>query len=366
MNKIYVTKSSLAPYEEYIEEIKDIWDTRILTNNGPKCKKFEQLLKEKINANNVSLFVNGHMALLSALNSLGKKGEIITTPFTFVSTIHAIIQSGNTPIFCDIKETDYTIDENKIEDLITDKTIAILGVHVYGNICNYKKIQNIANKYHLSVVYDAAHAFYEKIDNISTSNLADINMFSFHATKVFNSIEGGMLTYNNEDLTNFYWNHKNFGINGPEKVIDIGFNAKMNEFQAAMGICNLRYIDQEIKKRKKVYDRYIEKLSKIDGIKLNYIPSNQQSNYSYFPIVVEEKYGMSRDELFELLEENNYYGRKYFYPLITDLECYRNIYDSSMTPIAKKISENVITLPMYSDLEMEHIDSICRIIKMKK
>lgn len=364
--KILVTQSSIPELEEYVEEIKSIFETKWLTNMGEKHKKLEKELLDYLDVEQISLFTNGHMALVSAIKNMDLKGEVITTPFTFASTTHAIVQNGLTPVFCDINPQDYTIDVDKIESLITKDTCAILPVHVYGNICDTEKIEQIAKKYNLKVIYDAAHAFGEKIDGVGVGNFGDISMFSFHATKVFNTIEGGALTYKGEDLKRKIDFYKNFGINGPERVIDVGINSKMNELQAAMGICNLRHIAENIQKRKKIVERYRENLKDIDGIKLNDLKPNIEYNYSYFPVVFnQEVFGKSRDEVAEQLAEHNIFARKYFYPLTNDFECYKDKYNSEETPNAKVISNRVLTLPLYAELPIEQVDRICNIILKK-
>lgn len=363
MNKILVTQSSMPSIDEYTNEIKDIWESKWLTNSGAKHQKLQEELCKYLGINNVSLFCNGHLALLTALNVLNLKGEVITTPFTFASTTHAIVQAGLKPVFCDIDPDTYTIDSKKIEALITPRTSAIVGVHVYGNPCNVMEIDKIAKKYNLKVIYDAAHAFGVELDGKGIGNFGDISMFSFHATKVFNTIEGGGLTYNNSTLSDRINSFKNFGITSPETVEECGINAKMNEFCAAMGLCNIRHVDTEIAKRKTVYDRYVYNLKNIDGIKLISFAQNVKPNYAYFPVIFDKtKFGKSRDEVMQLLADNNIFSRKYFYPLINDFDCYKDEYDSNDTPIAKEISQNVLTLPMYADLSMEDVDRICKII----
>ena len=364
MNKnILVTQSSLPSYEEYIEEIKDIFESKWLTNMGQKHQKLESKLIEKLKVNNISLFTNGHMALYTALKALDLKGEVITTPYSFSSTTHAIVQNGLTPVFCDINEEDYTIDVNKIEELITEKTCAILPVHVYGHVCDVEKIEKIAQKYNLKVIYDAAHVFGVEINGRGIGSYGDISMFSFHATKVFNTIEGGALSYNNSNLKDKIEKLKNFGINGPDKVEYVGMNCKMNEFCAAMGLCNLRHFEEEISKREKVYNEYKRRLSNISGIVIPKEQKGVKSNYAYYPVIFNKNvFGKSRDEIMKELEKKGIYSRKYFYPLITDYQCYSNEYDSSLTPIAKKISDNVLTIPMYADLSLEDVNRICDII----
>lgn len=364
--KILVTQSSMPNIDEYIEEIKSIWDTKWLTNNGEKHNQLEKELSEYLKVNNTTLFCNGHMALYTALKALDLKGEVITTPFTFASTTHAIVQNGLTPVFCDINPNDYTIDVNKIESLITDKTSAIVPVHVYGNPCNVKKIEEIAKKYNLKVIYDAAHAFGVEINDKGISNFGDASMFSFHATKVFNTIEGGAIVYNDENLKSRLNLLKNFGIEGPETVSAVGMNAKMNEFSAAMGLCNLRHIKEEIEKRKDVVERYLYNLYDIDGIILPKYRKDVKYNYAYMPVVFDEsKTDVTRDEINDELARNNVIARKYFYPLIQDFDCYKEQYSSDDTPIAKAISDRILTLPLYADLELENVDNICNIIKNK-
>ena len=366
--KILVTQSSIPTIEEYNEEIKSIFESKWLTNMGSKHKELESKLKEYLGVPNMSLYTNGHMALYIAIKSFAfpEESEVITTPYSFSSTTHAIVQNNLKPVFCDINEEDYTIDVNKIENLITDKTVAILPVHVYGHVCDVEKIQEVADKYHLKVLYDAAHVFGVKYKGTSIANYGDISMFSFHATKVFNTIEGGALVYGDEGKRLLLERLKNFGINGPEHVDVVGTNAKMNEFCAAMGLCNLRHIDEEIAKRKKVYERYLERLSNIDGLVVSKVQENVFPNYAYFPIVVyKDKFGKNRDEIYNELAEQDIIARKYFYPLINDYECYRDQFDSNNTPIAKKIADNVLTLPMYADLRLEDVDRICHIILSK-
>ena len=364
MNRILVTRSSMPSFEEYCEEIKELWDNRWLTNNGVKHQLFEQQLKEYLYTPNVTLYTNGHLALEIIIEAMRfpKGGEVITTPFTFASTTHAIVRSGLAPVFCDIKADDYTIDESKIEALITDKTCAIIPVHVYGNVCNVEAIQAIADKHELRVIYDAAHSFGVTYKGFSTANFGDAAMFSFHATKVFNTIEGGAVCYADSKLSTVLNDLKNFGMHSAEEWPYVGGNAKMNEFQAAMGICNLRHLDDEIAKRRLVADRYREHLSGIDGIKLNVVQKDVKPNYAYFPVVFTGKY--DRDAVFDRLAQNGIYARKYFYPLTNEFECYRDLAtaDVKKTPVAKSISDSVLCLPMYADLALEDVDRICEII----
>lgn len=364
--KILVTRATMPPIEEYIDEIKSIWETRWLTNMGEKHQVLQKELKEYLHVDNIELLVNGHMALELTIQAMNLSGEVITTPFTFASTTHAIVRNGLTPVFCDINEEDYTINVSKIESLITEKTTAIVPVHVYGNICDVEEIERIAKKHHLKVIYDAAHTFGEIYKGKGIGDFGDASCFSFHATKVFNTIEGGAVCYHNNELGKRLYNLKNFGIQGPEQVDGIGANAKMNEFQAAMGICNLRHLEDNLKKRKKIVERYQEGLSEIKGIKVWHKQENMESNYAYFPIVINpEEYGINRDELAQKLEANNIYPRKYFYPITNSFACFHNQFDVSLTPIAEKISKNVLTLPLYPELETEIVDKICLIFKRK-
>lgn len=365
--RILVTKSTLPPMEEYVEEIKRIWSSNWMTNAGPIYEELENRLRQYLRCKNVELYVNGHMALDIAIKALGLAGEVITTPFTFASTTHALVMNGINPVFCDIKPEDYTIDESKVEALITEKTSAILAVHVYGRPCNVSKLEQIAHKHNLKLIFDAAHAFGVKVNGEPIGNFGDISMFSFHATKVFNTIEGGALVYKDENLTKRLRNLRNFGIEGPESVVQVGLNAKMNEFSAAMGICNLRHLDENIYDRKRVAESYYERLKGLAGIQiLDFLDDRQVTwNYSYFPIVINDTIaGFTRDELFVRLEENGVFTRKYFYPLVTDFECYRNNYFSNdLLPVAHSVANKILCLPMYAGLEEKDIVRVCDTIK---
>lgn len=360
--QINVTRSSMPSYEEYCEEIKSLWDSHWITNMGEKHQQLQAQLESYLDVENVALYTNGHLALEGALSALDMKkgGEIITTPFTFASTTHAIVRSGFTPVFCDIHEDDYTINADKIEELITENTVAILPVHVYGNICDTEKIDGLAKKYGLKVIYDAAHAFGETINGKGVANLGDMSMFSFHATKVYNTIEGGALCFNNNEYKQLINDMKNFGIRGQESCMYVGGNAKMNEFQAAMGICNLRHIDKWIADRERVYKRYISRLKGVDGIRLPAIQKNVRPNYAYFPVVF-ENYKYSRDEIHKKLLQAGVNSRKYFYPLTCDFECYKdsNYVGTDNIAVAKKVSQGVLTLPIYPELSDDIIDMIC-------
>ena len=364
MKRILVTQTSMPPYEEYIEEIKDIWESHWLTNMGPKHNLLESRLKEYLSVDNISLFTNGHNALELCLQAMNLSGEVITTPFTFASTTHAIVRNGLTPVFCDINPIDYTMDVTKIEALITDKTTAIVPVHVYGHVCNVEEIETIAKKYGLKVIYDAAHVFGVRYKGKGIGDFGDASMFSFHATKVYHTIEGGAVCYHNEELGRELYKLRDFGIKDAETIDGIGSNAKMNEFVAAMGLCTLRHVDNEIAKRKNVVECYREQLDGVEGIQLPPVQSNVDSNYAYFPIVIDEKvFGKTRNEVCAMLAENNIFARKYFYPLTNAFDAYHNRFDVNATPIALHISNRVLTLPLYADLALNDVGMICEIIK---
>lgn len=364
MKRILVTQTSMPPFEEYMAEIKDIWDSHWLTNMGPKHNLLGEKLKDYLSVDNISLFTNGHNALELCLQAMNLSGEVITTPFTFASTTHAIVRNGLTPVFCDINPIDYTMDVTKIESLITDKTTAIVPVHVYGHVCNVEEIEHIAKKYGLKVIYDAAHVFGVRYKGKGIGNFGDASMFSFHATKVYHTIEGGAVCFHEDEFGRELYKLRDFGIKDAETVDGVGSNAKMNEFVAAMGLCTLRHVDEEIAKRKRVVGCYRENLSGIDGIQLPPIQKDVVPNYAYFPIVVDEKkFGATRNEIFEKLAENNIHARKYFYPLTNAFDAYHGDYDVNLTPVALYISKRVLTLPMYADLEIENVGRICAILK---
>ena len=363
MSKVLVTRSSMPSLEEYVEEIKDIWESRWLTNMGVKHQAFQAALQEFLGVGNIDLFTNGHMALELSLQALNLSGEVITTPFTFASTTHAIVRNGLDPVFCDIDPNDYTVDVTKLEPLITDRTSAIMPVHVYGNVCKVEEIENIAHKYGLKVIYDAAHSFGVNYKGKSTAGFGDVSCFSFHATKVFHSIEGGAACFRDKEFGLKLYRLKNFGIRGPECVDGVGSNAKMNEFCAAMGLCNLRHVNDDIAKRKVVVKRYIERLEEINGIQLNPIQPDVEPNYAYFPVVFHEKeFGRTRNEVFDALERADIYSRKYFYPLTNTYDCFHGKYDVEQTPVARYIANRVLTLPLYAELELETVDRICDVI----
>lgn len=363
--RINVTRSSMPPYEEYCEEIKELWDSHWLTNMGKKHHELQAELESYLDVPHVALYTNGHLALENAIAALNlpEGGEVITSPFTFASTTHAIVRNKLVPVFCDINTADYTIDVTKIENLITDNTVAIIPIHVYGNMCNVEEIQKIADRYGLKVIYDAAHAFGVKYKGISSANFGNASMFSFHATKVFNTIEGGAVCFKDDDWVQLLNDMKNFGIRGSESTVYIGGNAKMNEFQAAMGLCNMKHLSEEISKRRRVVERYKERLTGVEGIILCENQKDVESNYAYFPVVF-DNYKYTRNEIFSMLRDKEIAARKYFYPLTNSFECYRNYptAGADKTPIAQHIALRVLTLPLYADLELKDVDEICDII----
>lgn len=362
---INVTRSSMPSFEEYCEEIKELWENHWLTNMGVKHKQLQAELETYLDTPHAILYTNGHLALENVIAAMEfpEGGEVITTPFTFASTTHAIVRNRLVPVFCDINGVDYTMDVTKIESLITEKTVAIVPVHVYGNLCDVDEIKRIADKHGLKVIYDAAHAFGVVKDGVNAANFGDASMFSFHATKVFNTIEGGVVTFANDTLVNVLNDMKNFGIRGQESVVYVGGNAKMNEFQAAMGICNLRHVDEEIAKRRAVVEHYRSRLAGVPGIRLCEEQEGVKSNYAYFPVVF-NGYKYNRNEIFEKLKEREIVARKYFYPLTNDMECYRGYATAGAdkTPVAKYIADRVLTLPLYADLSVKDVDRICDVL----
>lgn len=364
MATINVTRSSMPEFDEYCAEIRELWDSRWLTNSGVKHRQLEAELEAYLGADNVVLYTNGHLALEHILDALDlpEGGEVITTPFTFVSTTHAIARNGLVPVFCDVEPTYYTMDPARIEALITEKTCAIMPVHVYGNLCDVEAIHAIAKKHSLKVIYDAAHAFGVRYRDRSVATFGDASMFSFHATKVYNTIEGGALCFSDEALEKKLNTLKNFGQDG-EDCPFVGANAKMSEFQAAMGICNLRHLGDEIAKRKAAVTRYRERLLGVSGITLCPEQEGVEANYAYFPVVF-DGYKYDRDEVFARLAEQGIIARKYFYPLTSDFSCYRDLptAGADKTPVAKHIAARVLTLPLFADLSVDDVDRICDII----
>jgi dTDP-4-amino-4,6-dideoxygalactose transaminase len=365
--KILVTQPVLPKLDDFIPMLEDIWKSKWLTNNGKYHQKFEKELAEYLGVPYVSLFSNGTLALISALQVMRITGEVITTPYSFVATTHALHWNGIKPVFVDIDPDTLNLDPKKIEAAITPKTTAIMPVHVYGTPCDVEAIKEIADTYGLKVIYDAAHAFSVDVNGNSVLNFGDMSILSFHATKVFNTIEGGAIICNDLATKKRIDYLKNFGYAGETKVIAPGINAKMNELQAAYGLLQLKNIDEAIAKRRDIANTYKESLRDIKGISFLNDIEGIKHNYAYFPIFVNcEEYGKTRDELYEELKRNNIFGRRYFYPLISQFPTYSGL-ESSMKGhlnIAEDITEKVICLPIYPDLEMDELLKIINVIKM--
>jgi len=363
---INVTLPAMPPLEEFYELLKQIWGNKILTNNGPFHKQFEQALAEYLGVKHISLFANGTLALITALQALRITGEVITTPFSFVATTHSLWWNNIRPVFADIEPEYFNLDPEKVEAAITPQTTAIMPVHVYGNPCKVELFQQIADTYGLKLIYDAAHAFNVKINREPILNFGDFSILSFHATKVFNTIEGGAIICHDEKTKQRIDYLKNFGFAGETTVIAPGINAKMNELQAAYGILQLKYVDSYIVKRREIADFYRDRLKRTEGIRfLEDIPGVDHS-YSYFPILVDsEKYGKTRDELYNDMKLYNVFGRRYFYPLISQFPSYRGLTSAKREnlPIAEEVARKVICLPIFPQLVETEMDTICSIIK---
>lgn len=356
---------SVPDYSEYCKEIRDIWGSRQLTHGGPKYKQLQSDLEKYLGCPHIVLYTNGHLALENVIAAMNfpKGGEVITTPFTFISTTHAIVRNNLVPVFCDVDPDNLTIDASKLEGLITEKTVAIVPVHVYGRICDVDAIENIAKKYSLKVIYDAAHAFGVKYKGISSANFGDASMFSFQATKVFNTFEGGAVCISDGSIVELLNELKNFGITGHESIQYVGGNAKMSELHAAVGICNLRHLEEEIARRKKAAMHYDERLSGVNGIRIPAPQRDVESNYAYYPVFF-DGFQKSRDEVFEELGREQIAARKYFYPITNSFACYKNLptADANKTPVAKYLGDTVLALPLYADLSLADTDKICDII----
>ncbi len=362
---ITVTSPLLPNLDEFHELLKDIWDRKWITNNGHYHQMLEQALAEYLKVPYISLFTNGTLPLLTALQALRISGEVITTPYSFVATTHALWWNGIKPVFVDIEWETGCMDPNKIEAAITPKTTAIMPVHVYGKPCNVKAIQEIADKYGLKVIYDAAHAFGVEQDGVSLMNYGDMSTLSFHATKVYNTIEGGAMVMHDEKTKQRIDYLKNFGFAGETEVVGPGINSKMDEMRAAYGLLNLKQVDDAIEARHQVAIRYREALKDVDGIEYwNDLPGVKH-NYSYFPIFVHQKtYGMTRDELYFKLKEQGIFARRYFYPLISDFSTYRGLPSATKEnlPVANEMAREVICLPMHHALSEDEVDRIIKLI----
>lgn len=366
MEPIYVTRSYLPKRSDFDRYLDRIWDSHWLTNQGQLHQEFAATLADLLGNCGVTLMTNGHLALEHALMALGISGEVITTPFTFASTTHSITLQHIKPVFCDISEKDLTMDADAIEPLITERTTAIMPVHVYGHVCDTDRISSIARKHSLKVIYDAAHAFGVKKDGQSVAQFGDMSMFSFHATKLFHSIEGGLLAYKDEKLKKTLDALKNFGIEDEETINLVGRNAKMNEFQAAMGLCNLSDLYEIIRERREIVMRYRENLAGVNGIRYFEPEANPdiEYNYAYMPILVDEAvFGRSRNQVYDNMKSRGIHTRKYFYPLITDFGCYREEYGDVSLPVARRSAQQVLCLPIYNGLGMETVDLICNLLK---
>ncbi len=365
---IYVTQPSLPPLEEFLPYLEDIWDSKWLTNNGKYHQALEKALCEYLGVKYISLFSNGTLALVTALQALRITGEVITTPYSFVATTHALWWNNIKPVFADIEPNTLNLDPVKIETAITPQTTAILAVNVYGNPCDVCRIQEIADTYGLQIIYDAAHVFDNKLNGTSLLNYGDLSILSFHATKPFNTMEGGAIVCHDEKTKQRIDYLKNFGFANETTVIAPGINSKMNEVQAALGLLQLKHYEKSIEKRKQIALKYMAALKEIDGISLlSGYACTEDYNYPYYPIFIDEKlYGMTRDDLYEHLKQNSIFGRRYFYPLISQFPTYRGL-DSAKPgnlPVAEAVTKKVLCLPIYPDLELINVDKICKMIKV--
>lgn len=361
------TQPSMPSYDEYAEEIKDIWITKALTNNGPKVQKLKKSIQDYMSCRNAELFVNGHSALTIAIQALNLEGEVLTSPFTFISTTNAIVQNGLMPVFCDIDDN-YNIDVKKLEEHITEKTCAIITPHIFGIPCDVEEIDRIAKKHNLKVIYDGAQAFGTTIEGKHIGRYGDITMFSLHAIKIYNSIEGGLLTYADDGLREQFELYRNFGISYGKDENDVlvcGMNAKMNEFQAAMGILGLRIVQDEIKIRKSLAQIYIESLKEIEGITTYSYRDEINYNYAYFPVRINQKeFGLSRDEVFSLLKEKGIMTRKLYDTLSCEYSYYKKKNYKRDIVHAYEITKEALDLPLYGTLQPEEISYICKMISM--
>ncbi len=362
--KIYVTKPYLPPLEEFMPYLQEIWDTRNLTNGGPFHQQLEESLCAYLGVKHISLFTNGTVALVTALQALRISGEVITTPYSFVATSHSLLWNNIKPVFVDIDPHTFNLDANLIESAITPNTTAILPVHCYGVPCDVQAIKKIADNYNLKVIYDAAHAFGVKKKQDSLLNFGDLSVLSFHATKVFNTFEGGAIVSPNEETKRRIDHLKNFGFVDETTVVAPGINGKMSEINAAMGLLQLKYVDKVIDDREKIADAYRLGLSNIKGVVLPKIDSDTRHNYSYYPMLIDENYPMSRDDLFQLLRSKDIYARRYFYPLISEFPMYRGLPSAKSVglPVANKIANQIMCLPIYPEMESDVQNKIIELI----
>ncbi|HEY6872878.1 MAG TPA: DegT/DnrJ/EryC1/StrS family aminotransferase [Geobacteraceae bacterium] len=362
---IYVTQPFLPPLEEFIPYLEKIWENKWLTNAGPFHQELEAKLAEYLGVDHLALFANGTLALVTALQALRITGEVITTPFSFVATAHSLLWNGIKPVFVDIDPETFNLDPEKIEAAITPHTTAILPVHVYGNPCDVEKIQKIADTYGLKVIYDAAHAFGINYKGESLLKHGDLSVLSFHATKVFNTFEGGAIVCPDAKTKKRIDDLKNFGFADEVTVVAPGINGKMNEVQAAFGLLQLKHVDKAIDRRREINAHYREQLSSVSGISCRPLIVEATNNFSYFPVIVENEYPLSREELYEKLRNHGIYSRRYFYPLISSFPMYRGLQSAlpGNLPVATKIAEKILCLPIYPDLSEESQNRIIEIIK---
>jgi|ERR1039458_8661137 dTDP-4-amino-4,6-dideoxygalactose transaminase len=362
--KIYVTQPSLPPLEEFIPYLQQIWDSKILTNGGPFHQQLEQVLCDYLGVKHIALFTNGTIALVTALQVLRITGEVITTPYSFVATSHSLLWNGIEPVFVDIDPLTLNLDPDKIEAAITPQTTAIMPVHCYGHPCDVVRIRKIADTYGLKVIYDAAHAFGVQLHSGSVLDHGDLSVLSFHATKVFNTFEGGAIVCPDAKTKQRIDHLKNFGFVDEVTVVAPGINGKMSEFNAALGLLQLKSIDEALAKRKAIDARYREALAAVRGIHCLQDAGEQVANYAYFPILVQPEYPLSREALYQKLRDNGIYARRYFYPLISDFPMYRGLPSAvqSNLPVASKAASEVICLPIYPGLSNEQVDFILELI----
>lgn len=361
---IYVTQPSLPPLDEFYNSLKNIWDSKCLTNAGPFHEELEKQLASYLGVKYLSLFSNGTLGLIVALQALRITGEVITTPFSFVATTHSLWWNGIKPVFVDIEPDYFNLDVDKIEAAITPKTTAIMPVHVYGNPANVEKLQKIADTYGLKIIYDAAHAFGVKVNNNSILNFGDLSILSFHATKVFNTIEGGAIICHDEETKKRIDFLKNFGFADEVTVVAPGINAKMNEIQAAFGLLQLKHVEGEIKKRKQISKLYRDLLRDVKGIVCLQDIDGVEHNYSYFPVLITKEFGKTRDEVYELLKTHNIYSRRYFYPLISQFPTYKGLPSATPEnlPVAEDVTKKILCLPIFAEIREEDVVNIVNFI----
>jgi dTDP-4-amino-4,6-dideoxygalactose transaminase len=363
---VYVTQPALPPLDEFVRDLERIWESRILTNNGPYHQRFEKELAAYLGVKHISVFANGTLALVTALQALGIRGEVITTPFSFVATTHSLWWNNIKPVFVDVEPDFFTIDPLKVEQAITPETTAIMAVHVYGNPCRTDELQRIADSHGLKLIYDAAHAFGVRQNGQSILNCGDLSILSFHATKAFNTIEGGAIICHDENTKRHIDHLKNFGFEDEVTVVEPGINAKMNELQSAYGLLQLKYIDGYIRSRQEIAARYRELLDGIKGVRFLDDIEGMTHSYTYFPVLIDATgYGRSRDDVYQLLRDNDIYGRRYFYPLISQFPTYRGLPSSAPEnlPVATLVAGQVVCLPIYPGLGRDIIGKCAAIIR---